>query len=140
MGMMGSVPSPYGFFIPDIIVSAVIGVATGWCMGPLIPIYGCWLAKSSILKLLLHLTVIAMALSSQFFPYSKDAPKRVVLQNTYLTHGSNRVVEARYDFSVVDSNALPYLFKYAPEVARELDVGSDFSLEAADPSPRQTFM
>lgn len=54
--------------------------------------------------------------------------------------GSNQVVEASYDFSVVDSNNLPFLFKHAPEVAKELDVGSDFSLVAADLSPRQTFM
>ncbi|KAK4760488.1 hypothetical protein SAY87_005381 [Trapa incisa] len=140
MGMMGSIPPPYGFYVSDIIVSAVTGVVTGWCVGPLIPIYGRWLAKSSILQFLLNLTVVTLAVSSQFFPYSKDAPKRVVLQNTYLTHGSNQVVLASYDFSVVDSNNLPFLFKYSPEVAEELDVGSDFSLMAADSSPKQTFM
>ncbi|KAK4765057.1 hypothetical protein SAY86_026147 [Trapa natans] len=140
MGMMGAIPPPYGFYVPDIIVSAVTGVVTGWCVGPLIPIHSRWLAKSSVLQFLLNLTVITLAVSSQFFPYSKDAPKRVVLQNTYLTHGSNQVVEASYDFSVVDSNNLPFLFKYSPEVAKELNVGPDFSLVAADLSPKKTFM
>ncbi|RVW24505.1 Endoplasmic reticulum metallopeptidase 1 [Vitis vinifera] len=78
MGMMGSIPPPYGYFIPDIIVAAVIGLVTSWCVGPLIPICGHWLARSSILKFLLQLSVLALALSSQFFPYSIAAPKRVV--------------------------------------------------------------
>jgi hypothetical protein len=69
-------------------VAAIIGVATGWCVGPLIPVCGHWLARSSILQFLLHLTVLALALSSQFFPYSNDAPKRVVFQNTFLTAGT----------------------------------------------------
>lgn len=68
-------------------MATIIGVGTGCCLGPLIPVSGRWLAKSSILQFLLHLTVVAMALSSQLFPYSKDAPKRVVLQNTYVTEG-----------------------------------------------------
>ncbi|KAE8713497.1 hypothetical protein F3Y22_tig00110206pilonHSYRG00003 [Hibiscus syriacus] len=97
---------PAGNHIPDIVVAAIVGVATGWWAGPLIPIVGKWLARSSILQFLLHLSVIALALSSQFFPYSTDAPKRVVLQHTFLTADANRVVDSSYDFSVVDSNSL----------------------------------
>ena len=76
-----------GYYIPDIVVAAIVGVVTGWCVGPLISVCGNWLAKSSILQFLLHLSVIALALSSQFFPYSTDAPKRVVFQHTFLTAG-----------------------------------------------------
>jgi hypothetical protein len=63
-----------------------------WCVGPLIPICGHWLAKSSILHFLLHLSVLALALSSQFFPYSKDAPKRLVFQHTVLTAGTETII------------------------------------------------
>lgn len=76
-----------GYFVPDIVMAAVIGVVTGWSVGPLIPICGHWLARSSILQVLLHLSVLGLALSSQFFPYSTAAPKRVVFQHTFLTAG-----------------------------------------------------
>lgn len=140
MGMMGSLPPPYGFYITDIIVAAIIGVITGWCMGPLIPICGSWLARSSILHFLLHLSVLGMALSSQFFPYSSASPKRVVFQHTFLTSGPNQLVDSSYDFSVVDSNSLTFIFKYAPEVAKELQIGSEFSVETANMSHRPTWM
>ncbi|XVF02740.1 hypothetical protein REPUB_Repub04eG0200100 [Reevesia pubescens] len=140
MGMMGSLPPPYGYYITDIVVAAIVGVVTGWCVGPLISICGNWLARSSILQFLLHLGVIALALSSQFFPYSKDAPKRVVFQHTFLTADANQVVDSSYDFSVVDSNSLLFLFKYAPEVAKELHVGPEFSFETANMSNQRTFM
>ncbi|XVE85307.1 hypothetical protein DITRI_Ditri17bG0081100 [Diplodiscus trichospermus] len=140
MGMMGSLPPPYGYFIPDIVVAAIVGFVTGWCVGPLISICGNWLARSSILKFLLHLSVIALALSSQFFPYSTDAPKRVVFQHTFVTADANQVVDSSYDLSVVDSNSLLFLFKYAPEVARELHIGPEFSFETAKMSNKRTFM
>nr|CAN74144.1 hypothetical protein VITISV_011748 [Vitis vinifera] len=128
------------YFIPDIIVAAVIGLVTSWCVGPLIPICGHWLARSSILKFLLQLSVLALALSSQFFPYSIAAPKRVVFQHTFLTADASRVVGSSYDFSVVDSNSLPFLFEHAPEVAKELNMGSELSFKATKDSPRQTWM
>lgn len=74
-----------GYFVQDIVVAAVIGVVTGWCVGPLLPVAGHWLARSSIVQLLLQISVLALALSSQFFPYSAAAPKRVVLQHSFLT-------------------------------------------------------
>ncbi|OMO88172.1 Peptidase M28 [Corchorus olitorius] len=140
MGMMGAVPPPYGYYIPDVVVAAIVGIVTGWCVGPLIPICGNWLARSSILKFLVHLSVIALALSSQFFPYSRDAPKRVVFQHTFLTTDGNQIVDSSYDFSVVDSNSLLFLFKYAPEVAKELHIGPEFSFDTANMSNQQTFM
>lgn len=71
----------------DAVVAATIGLVTGWCMGPLMPVVGHWLARSSILQCFMQVTIIALALSSQFFPYSLDAPKRVVLQHTFNTAG-----------------------------------------------------
>ncbi|KAM5568193.1 hypothetical protein ABKV19_015984 [Rosa sericea] len=140
MGMMGALPPPYGYFVPDIVVAAVIGVVTSWSVGPLIPICGHWLARSSILQVLLHLSVLGLSLSSQFFPYSTGAPKRVVFQHTFLTADANHVVESSYDFSVVDSNSLLFLFKHAPEVAKELHISSELSFETAKSSHRETWM
>ncbi|XP_012085666.1 endoplasmic reticulum metallopeptidase 1 isoform X2 [Jatropha curcas] len=140
MGMMGAVPPPYGYYITDVLVAATIGVVTGWCVGPLIPIGGRWLARSPILQFLLHTSVLALALSSQFFPYSNTAPKRAVFQHTIVTVDGNRVVNSSYDFSVVDSNSLLFLFKHVPEVAKALHVGPDFSFQTANISHRNTWM
>ncbi|XP_031481288.1 uncharacterized protein LOC116251263 [Nymphaea colorata] len=134
MGMMGSLPPPYGYFVPDVIIAATIGVVTGWCMGPLVPLIGHLLARSFVIQCCLHLSVAAMALSSQFFPYSTSAPKRVVLQHTYKTADVNRVEDSSYDFAVVDSNSLPFLFKYSPKAANLLEVGSQLSAENSFPS------
>ncbi|XP_014523962.1 endoplasmic reticulum metallopeptidase 1 isoform X2 [Vigna radiata var. radiata] len=140
MGMMGSLPLPYGHYVPDIIVAAVIGIVTGWCTGPLMPICGHWLARSSILQFLLHLSVFGLALSSQFFPYTTSAPKRIVFQHTFHTAGSSQILESTYDFSVTDSNSLLFLFKHSPEVAKELNVTSEFSFESASFSKRNDWM
>ncbi|CAD5163629.1 unnamed protein product [Musa acuminata subsp. malaccensis] len=130
MGMMGSLPQPYGYFVQDAVVAATIGLVTGWCMGPLMPVVGHWLARSSILQCFMQVTIIALALSSQFFPYSLDAPKRVVLQHTFNTAGADKVVDSRYDFSVVDSNSLAFLFKHSPEASKMLDINSEFSFNS----------
>ncbi|XP_047175721.1 endoplasmic reticulum metallopeptidase 1 isoform X3 [Vigna umbellata] len=140
MGMMGSLPLPYGHYVPDIIVAALIGIVTGWCTGPLMPICGHWLARSSILQFLLHLSVFGLALSSQFFPYTTSAPKRIVFQHTFHTAGSSQILESTYDFSVTDSNSLLFLFKHSPEVAKELNVTSEFSFESASFSKRNDWM
>ncbi|KAF6150060.1 hypothetical protein GIB67_002842 [Kingdonia uniflora] len=140
MGMMGSLPDPYGYFIPDILVAIVVGLVTGCSFGSLLPVVGHWLARSSILKFLLHLTVLALALSSQFFPYNLDAPKRLVFQHTYVTSGASQIMKSSYDLSVVDSNSLRFLFKYAPEAAKELHITSELSLEHIDRSDQGTWM
>ncbi|XP_016198282.1 uncharacterized protein LOC107639321 isoform X3 [Arachis ipaensis] len=140
MSMMGSLPPPYGHYVPDVIVSALVVVVTGWSMGPLLPICGQWLARSSILQFLLHLSVSALALSSQFFPYAMSAPKRIVFQHTFHNEGTNRIVESTYDFAVTDSNSLLFLFKNAPELAKELNVSSEFSFELTSLSKRQDWM
>ncbi|XP_020229778.1 endoplasmic reticulum metallopeptidase 1 isoform X1 [Cajanus cajan] len=140
MGMMGSLPPPYGHYVPDVIVAALIGIVTGWCTGPLMPICGHWLARSSIVQFLLHLSVFALALSSQFFPYTMSAPKRIVFQHTFHTEGSSQIRESTYDFSVTDSNSLLFLFKYSPEVAKELNITSEFSFESASLFKRNDWM
>ncbi|KAG7020138.1 Endoplasmic reticulum metallopeptidase 1 [Cucurbita argyrosperma subsp. argyrosperma] len=139
-GMMGSIPPPYGYFIPDIVVAATIGVVTSVCVGPLIPVCGHWLARSSILQFLLQLIVIGLAVSSQFFPYSMAAPKRVVLQQTYLTSGPNHLENSSYEISVVDSNSLIFLFKHAPDVAKELQTDLDLSFETANLSRQENWL
>ncbi|GER56068.1 Zn-dependent exopeptidases superfamily protein [Striga asiatica] len=139
MGMTGSLPPPYGYFVPDVIVGAVIGLVTGWCVGPLIPVVGKWLTKSSIVRLLLHVTVLALAVSSQFFPYSNDAPKRVVLQHTVQTSGPNQISDASFDFAVVDSNSLMFVFKHAPEAAKELHGNHELSFDTVHQSDFETW-
>ena len=76
-----------GYYVQDVVVAAIIGLVIGVCVGPLMPVCGHWLARSSVLQFLLHLSVLALALSSQFFPYSTAAPKRVVFQHTFITIG-----------------------------------------------------
>lgn len=71
--------------MPDIIVGAVVGLVVGSCFGPLAPIASRWLAKTSIFQGFLQITVVALAISSQLFPYSTGAPKRIVLQHTFVT-------------------------------------------------------
>lgn len=52
----------------------------------------------------------------------------------------DRIVDSSYEFSVVDSNSLLFLFKYAPEVAKELHIGQELSFETANMSHRETWM
>lgn len=140
MGMMGSLPPPYGYFIPDIIVAAVVGAVTGLCVGPVIPVAGRWLAKSSILQFLMQLTVIVLALSSQFFPYSVAAPKRVVLQHKILTSDSGKIMDSTYEFSMVDANSIDFLFKNVPEVANFLEIGSNVSFTEDNYSEKSSWV
>ena len=51
---------------------------------------------------------------------------------------ASRVVGSSYDFSMVDSNSLSFLFEHAPKVAKELNMGSELSFKATEDSPRQT--
>ncbi|KAK6922400.1 Peptidase M28 [Dillenia turbinata] len=140
MGMMGSLPPPYGYFIPDIVVAAIVGITVGWSVGPLIPILGHWLARKAVVQFLLHLSVLALALSSQFFPYSTAAPKRVVFQHRVLTADAGQLLNSSYEFSVVDSNSLLFLFKNAPEAAKALNISPDLSYETTDQSLRENWL
>lgn len=53
---------------------------------------------------------------------------------------AGRIVDSTFDISVLDSNSLIFLFKHAPEIASELEIGPDFSLETADLSLRERWM
>ena len=57
-----------------------------------------------------------------------------------LIEESNQVVDCSYDFAVVDSNSLLFLFKHAPEVAKELQISPEFSFETATFSHRENWM
>ncbi|XP_075095969.1 uncharacterized protein LOC107798193 isoform X1 [Nicotiana tabacum] len=140
MGMTGSLPPPFGYFVPDVIVAAIIGLVTSWSIGPLLPVVSYWLARSPIMHFLLHSSVLALALSSQFFPYSTDAPKRVVFQHTIRSAGASQIMETTYDFAVVDSNSLPFVFKHAPEVANALHINTELSFAAVKQSHQADWM
>ncbi|EPS72840.1 hypothetical protein M569_01917, partial [Genlisea aurea] len=139
MGAIGSLPPPYGYFVPDVIVAAVVGLVTGWCVGPLLPVVGNGLALSSVFHFLLHGTVLALAFSSQVFPYSKDAPKRVVFQLTVRTVDSSQISGTSFDLAVVDSNSLSFVFKHAPRVVKALHGNREMSLETVPYSDSKTW-
>nr|CAB3452636.1 unnamed protein product [Digitaria exilis] len=146
-GMMGSLPKPYGYFVADIIVGAAVGLVVGWCFGPLVPVASRWLSKTSILQGLLQITVVALAIASQLFPYSTGAPKRVILQHTYVTGSlflesqnkmmyANDIVDSNYGFSVLDANSVEFLLNNAPEAAKWLKDNSEFSFDEKHHSDR----
>ncbi|CAK7326560.1 unnamed protein product [Dovyalis caffra] len=53
---------------------------------------------------------------------------------------ANRIEDSSYEFSVLDSNSLLFLFKYAPEVAKGLHIGQELSFETANMSHRETWL
>ncbi|MCD9642028.1 hypothetical protein HAX54_028617 [Datura stramonium] len=129
-----------GYFIPDVIVAALIGLVTSWSVGPILPVVSHWLSRPSILHFLLHSSVLSLAVSSQFFPYSADAPKRVIFQHTIRNAGASQIMETTYDFAVVDSNTLPFVFKHAPEVANTLHINTELSFDAVKQSHQEDWM
>jgi len=71
--------------------------------------------------------------------FSTGAPKRVVLQHTYVTD-ANEVVDSNYGFSVVDANSLEFLFNNAPEAAKWLKDNSELSFEEKYRSDRSSWV
>lgn len=53
---------------------------------------------------------------------------------------AGQIIDSTFDISVLDSNSLVFLFKHAPGIASELEIGPDFSLETADLSSRERWM
>lgn len=49
-------------------------------------------------------------------------------------------MESTYDFSVLDSNSLLFLFKHSPEVAKILNVTSEFSFKSATVSKHEEWI
>lgn len=49
-------------------------------------------------------------------------------------------METTYDFAVVDSNPLPFVFKHSPEVANTLHINTEFSFDAVKQSHQEAWM
>lgn len=54
--------------------------------------------------------------------------------------GGNEIIASTYDLAVIDSNSMEFIFKHAPELAEELNIGSSFSLGNTDASPQEAWM
>lgn len=139
MGMNGSVPQPFGFYVADVIMAATTGYAVVLCLGPLIPVIGCWLASPHIIRFLIYLSICGAAISPQFFPYSSSAPKRVLLQHTINTEG-NQILNSHYDLGVFDANPVPFIFKHVQAVPEFLSLTPNFNSKVAPRSPSGTWM
>lgn len=139
MGMNGSIPQPFGFFAADVVMAATTGYAVVLCLGPLMPTLRRWLASPHIVRFLILLSICAAAISSQFFPYSSSAPKRVLLQHTIKTEG-NQILSSHYDLGVLDANSVPFILKHVQEVPNFLSLTPNFSSKMAPRSPSGTWM
>lgn len=53
--------------------------------------------------------------------------------------GANQILDTSFDFAVVDSNSLLFVFKHAPEVVKELHVNSDISFSTSNQSHFETW-
>lgn len=49
-------------------------------------------------------------------------------------------MDSSYDFAVVDSNSLQFVFKHAPEVARELRITPELSFHSTNLSVQETWL
>lgn len=58
-------------------------------------------------------------------------PHYIILKHFLLVDltDANKIVDSRYEFSVVDANSLAFLFKHAPEAAKMLHFSSEMSFE-----------
>jgi hypothetical protein len=54
--------------------------------------------------------------------------------------GVGHIVDSSYDFSVVDSNSLLFVFKHAPEVAGELHINFELTFHTANLSLQETWL
>lgn len=52
----------------------------------------------------------------------------------------DQILDASYDFSVVDSNSLLFVFKHAPEVAKELYINSELKFDTVNQSQHERWM
>ncbi|KAH7440278.1 hypothetical protein KP509_04G099400 [Ceratopteris richardii] len=139
MGMAGSIPHPFGFFVADIIMAATSGYVVILALSPLIPVAGIWLASSRIVLFLVSLSILGASVSPQFFPYNTYAPKRILLQRTFSTQGQ-RILGADYDLAVFDANSLPFVFKNVEAVPKFLGLEPGFSWKTVSKSPSGTWM
>ncbi|KAL2611174.1 hypothetical protein R1flu_022866 [Riccia fluitans] len=119
-GMTGSNPLPLGFYVSDAAMSLLVGGCMVMCVAPILPVAARWIGKPYIIRLLMYLSVGAAALSSRSFPYSYEAPKRLVLQHTFYTTGGNQITKSSYDFASVDPNPVAYIWRQSPSIAASL--------------------
>ncbi|CAK9211556.1 unnamed protein product [Sphagnum troendelagicum] len=93
MGMSGTFPLPYAFYVADGILAIVVGYFVSLAVGPILPILGNWLGKPPTIRFLLYLSIASAAISSQFFPYSAATPKRVIMSHSFKTSGTSQIIE-----------------------------------------------
>ncbi|KAG6544448.1 hypothetical protein Mapa_014086 [Marchantia paleacea] len=133
-GMTGSNPLPLGFYISDVIMSLLVGGCMVMSVAPILPVVARWIGKPYIVRMLLYASIGAAALSSRAFPYTYDAPKRLVLQHSFYTSGGNEITRSSYDFASVDPNPVALIWKQAPTVAESLhlteaQISSDIDID-----------
>ncbi|XP_002985237.2 endoplasmic reticulum metallopeptidase 1 [Selaginella moellendorffii] len=119
LGMVGAHPDPFGFFVADVVIAFIMGLAVVVSVGHIIPGLAHILAKPRIIWLLLAISVGVSVGTSGTFPYSTLAPKRIILQHSFRTSGDS-IIEASHDFATVDPNPMTFVFKHAPLVRESL--------------------
>ncbi|EFJ29171.1 hypothetical protein SELMODRAFT_171078 [Selaginella moellendorffii] len=119
LGMVGAHPDPFGFFVADVVIAFIMGLAVVVSVGHIIPGLAHVLAKPRIIWLLLAISVGVSVGTSGTFPYSTLAPKRIILQHSFRTSGDS-IIEASHDFATVDPNPMTFVFKHAPLVRESL--------------------
>jgi hypothetical protein len=135
MGMSGTFPLPYAFYVADAILAVVVGFFVSLAVSPLLPILGNWIAKPPAIRFLLYLSIGSAAISSQLFPYSAAAPKRVVMGHSFRTSGPDEVLKSSYNFATIDPNPMKFVWKNVRALPQALQM--DTSTEAvikADPN------
>ncbi len=124
MGMSGTFPLPYAFYVADGILAIVVGYFVSLAVGPILPILGNWLAKPPAIRFLLCLSIASAAISSQFFPYSAAAPKRVIMSHSFKTSGTSQVLKSSYDFATIDPNPMEFVWKNVPALPPVLRINA----------------
>ncbi|CAI6002792.1 unnamed protein product [Closterium sp. NIES-64] len=120
MGASGAAPLPWGLFVPDIVLACFIGIAVCIIVAPFAPILSRWIARPAFLRALLLISVVAAAHICTLFPYSTHAPKRVVMQRVYTTHGGSvdgehpPVTRAETTIATADCNDAAFLLATIP--------------------------
>ena len=122
MGMSGTFPPAVSFYVADVIISIVFGLFVGATVGPLLPVLSKWIGTPPAIRLLFYVSICAAALSSLLFPYSFDAPKRVILTHAFTTNGPSEVLKSSYGFATIDPNPMDFVWKHSPEAIRALHI------------------
>lgn len=122
LGMSGTFPDSISFFIADMVLAIIFGIFVSLTVGPLLPVLSKWIGRPPAIRFLFYVSICAAVTSSLLFPYSSDAPKRVILAHTFKTNGPNEVVESSYNFATIDPNPMKFVWKHSPEVVHALHI------------------